>query len=56
MLREDIEDELSAVDDLQICHSSDVVRLSRTKVAVEDQRLSVELHRSDHDILELAAT
>ena len=36
--------------------SSDVVGLSWTKVAVEDQGLSVELHRSDHDILELAAT
>ena len=28
----------------------------KAKVAVEDQGLSVELHRSDHDILELAAT
>ena len=56
VLGEDIENELGAIYNLEIGHSRDVVRLGRSEVAVENQRLGVELHGSDDHVLELAAS
>src|SRR5690606_40173888 len=54
-LREDVEDELGAVDDLQIGQAGDRSRLRPRQVVVEDQHLDVELHRPDDELVDLAA-
>jgi hypothetical protein len=55
VLSENVEDELCTIDDLEIGQAGDVVRLRRSEVVVEDERLCIELHGADHHILELAA-
>ena len=52
-LREDVEDQLRAVDDAQIEPLRDVARLARRELAVEDHEVDVELEAADHELLQL---
>ena len=54
-LREDVEDQHRAVDDLEVGEVGDRVRLHRRQVGIEDQHVGVELHRADQHLFELAA-
>ena len=53
-LGEDVEDELRAVDDLEVGELRDGARLRGRELAVEDEHVRVELDRADDDLLELA--
>ena len=53
-LGEDVEDELRAVDDLEVGLLGDAAGLRGRELAVEDQHAGVELHGADDDLLELA--
>ena len=53
-LREDVEDELRAVDDLEIALLGDRRGLRGREIAIEDEDLRVELHGADDDLVELA--
>ena len=53
-LREDVEDQLRAVDDAQVEPLGEVPRLARREVAVEDHEVDVLLEAADREILELA--
>ena len=53
-LREDIEDELRAIDDADRRRLRDVARLRRREVAVEDEQIDPERHRPHEDLLQLA--
>ena len=55
-LREDVEDQHRPVDHLQIGEVGDGVRLHRRQIGIEDQRVGVDLHGADQDLLQLAAT
>src|SRR5207253_6743252 len=54
-LREDVEDQLRAVDDLELGRFGNRVQLRRREVLVEDDELGAVLHRSQVELLELAA-
>ncbi len=53
-LREDVENELRPVDDLQVGHLGDRARLRRRKLAIEDEDVGVELDGAHDDLFELA--
>src|SRR5205814_2869710 len=55
-LREDVEDELRAIDDAQRGRLADVTGLRRGEIAIEDEQVSVEGHRAHEDLLQLAFT
>ena len=55
VLREDVEDQHRAIDDLQVGGVGDRARLAGRQIGIEDQHLRVELHRAHQDLLELAA-
>src|SRR5690606_33185526 len=54
VLGKDVEDELAAIDDLQIRVGGNAAGLSRGEVVVEDEGLGVEIDGADHHLLELA--
>src|SRR5262249_14843364 len=54
-LREDVQDELRSVDDLQIRPRRNAARLRRAQLLVEDQRLCVEIDGAEDHLLQLAA-
>src|SRR5439155_2827477 len=54
-LREDVEDELGAVDDAQARRLGDVPRLRRLQVAIEDDQIGTERHRAHQDFLQFAS-
>ena len=53
-LREDVEDQLGAVEDLEGGGVGDVDGLRRRQVGVEDDEVGHELHGAEQDVLELA--
>ncbi len=53
-LREDVEDHLGAIQDLEIGLAGDGVRLSRAQIAVENQGLGAEIDGLGHHVFELA--
>jgi len=55
-LREDIEDELRAVDHLQVGRFRQRAHLGRLQLAVEDDQVGAELHGAHEKLLELAAS
>ena len=54
-LREDVEDELRAVDDAEIDGIGDRSGLRRVKIAVEDDEADVVVHGLQHELVELSA-
>ena len=52
VLREDVEDQLGAVDHAQIEPLREVARLRRRQVLVEDDQVDVALEGADHELLE----
>jgi hypothetical protein len=55
MLREDVEDEHCAVEDLELGEVTDRARLAGRQVLIEDHRVGAELHGAHQDLLQLAA-
>ncbi len=53
-LREDVEDQLAAIEDLELGLLGDRTSLGRREVAIEDQHVREALHAAKHDLLELA--
>ena len=53
-LREDVEDELRAVDDLEVGDRRDGRHLRGREVAVEDEHVGVALEGAEHHLVELA--
>src|ERR1700733_16053478 len=53
-LREDVEDELRAIEHLQIAYFGDGCALGGGQVRVEDECLGAELHGANDDVVELA--
>src|SRR5688572_16315602 len=53
-LREDVQDQLRAIDDLQIARLRNRRGLRRRQIAIEDQHIRIELHRAHDDVFELA--
>ena len=53
-LREDVEDELRAVDDLEVGRFGDRAHLRGRELAVEDDQVCAELQRADEQVVELA--
>ena len=54
-LREDVEDQLGAVEHLQLGRFGDGVELSRCQIAIEDDQLGAVLQTAQIELLELAA-
>ena len=54
MLGKDVEDELSAVEHLELGLLCDVAQLRGGQFAVEHQHLDAEVHRSHDEVLQLA--
>ncbi len=54
-LREDVEDELRAVDDLEVCGFGDSAHLRGAQLAVEDEQVGAEPQGADDQLVELAA-
>ena len=53
-LREDVEDQLGAVDHAQLEPLGEVARLGRREVLIEDHQIDVALEGADHEVLEPA--
>ena len=54
MLGEDVEDQLRAVEDLEVGGGGDVAQLARRQLAIEDEDVGAEVHGADDQLLELA--
>ena len=54
VLREDVEDELCAIDDTELHAHGQVARLCGRHVLVDDDELDVALEGADHEVLQLA--
>src|ERR1044072_3683543 len=54
-LREDVEDELRAVYDLEVCGLGDRAHLRRAYLSVEDDEVCAESERAHQKLVELAA-
>src|SRR5206468_3677231 len=52
-LREDIQDQLRSIDDLEIALLRDRGALRRRELAIEDEHVRVELHGAHDDVVEL---
>jgi len=55
VLREDVEDQLRAIEHLEIGGLRDVSELRGRQLAVEDQGLGAQVHGAHEQLLELAA-
>ena len=55
VLREDIEDQHRAIEDLELGRLGDRPRLPGRQIGIEDHDLGAELHRAQQDLVELAA-
>ena len=55
-LREDVENELRAIDDLEVALLRDRGGLRGRELAIEDEHVGVELHRANDHVVELALT
>jgi hypothetical protein len=54
VLREDVEDELRAVEHLEVGGLGDVAQLRGRELAIEDQHVRAEVHAADDQLLQLA--
>ena len=55
VLREDVEDQHRAIDDLELGGLADRAGLTGREIGIEDHELGAELHRAQQDLVELAA-
>ena len=55
VLREDVEDQHRAIEDLELGRLADRARLAGREIGIEDHDLGAELHRAQQDLVELAA-